>query len=55
VDVADDEVALGEDPLDVRPQRVNQPDLAWPPLEDQVDRFLAKLVGVTPLSSPGRG
>jgi AcrR family transcriptional regulator len=27
--------------------RVNQPDVAWPPLEEQVDRFLAKLVGVT--------
>ncbi|MGW4638614.1 TetR/AcrR family transcriptional regulator [Sphaerisporangium sp. NPDC004334] len=26
--------------------RVNQPDLPWPPLEDQVDRFLTKLVGV---------
>ncbi|MDN3351262.1 TetR/AcrR family transcriptional regulator [Actinomadura sp. DC4] len=28
--------------------RVNQPDLPWPPLEEQVDRFLTKLVGVTP-------
>ncbi|MFC4906666.1 TetR/AcrR family transcriptional regulator [Actinomadura gamaensis] len=28
--------------------RVNQPDHPWPPFEDQVDRFLAKLVGVTP-------
>lgn len=26
--------------------RVNQPDLPWPPLEGQVDRFLTKLVGV---------
>ena len=26
--------------------RVNQPDLPWPPLGEQVDRFLAKLVGV---------
>ncbi|MBC6456380.1 TetR/AcrR family transcriptional regulator [Actinomadura sp. HBU206391] len=26
--------------------RVNQPDLPWPPLEEQVDRFLVKLVGV---------
>jgi AcrR family transcriptional regulator len=26
--------------------RVNQPDLPWPPLEAQVDRYLAKLVGV---------
>jgi AcrR family transcriptional regulator len=24
--------------------RVNQPDLPWPPLEEQVDRFIAKLV-----------
>ncbi|MET8155022.1 TetR/AcrR family transcriptional regulator [Sphaerisporangium sp. NPDC005289] len=31
--------------------RVNQPDLPWPPLEDQVDRFLTKLVGV-PVSRP---
>jgi hypothetical protein len=27
--------------------RVNQPDLSWPPLEEQVDRFLTKLVGVS--------
>jgi AcrR family transcriptional regulator len=26
--------------------RVNQPGLDWPPLEEQVDRFLRKLVGV---------
>lgn len=26
--------------------RVNQPDAPWPPLEEQVDRFLTKLVGV---------
>ncbi|GAA2271149.1 TetR/AcrR family transcriptional regulator [Nonomuraea roseoviolacea subsp. roseoviolacea] len=31
--------------------RVNQPDLAWPPLEEQVDRFLARLVGLTPASA----
>jgi AcrR family transcriptional regulator len=30
--------------------RVNQPQLAWPPLEEQVERFLAKLVGVPPAS-----
>ncbi|MER5486836.1 TetR/AcrR family transcriptional regulator [Streptomyces sp. NPDC002812] len=30
--------------------RVNQPDLAWPPLEEQVDRFLTKLVGVSRVS-----
>ncbi|WP_435223315.1 TetR/AcrR family transcriptional regulator [Streptomyces sp. Tue6028] len=28
--------------------RVNQPELTWPPLEEQVDRFLVKLVGVPP-------
>lgn len=28
--------------------RVNQPDHHWPPLEDQVDRFLRKLVGTSP-------
>jgi AcrR family transcriptional regulator len=28
--------------------RVNQPELPWPPLEQQVDRFLEKLVGVAP-------
>ncbi|MFF1873911.1 TetR/AcrR family transcriptional regulator [Kitasatospora herbaricolor] len=28
--------------------RVNQPELTWPPLEEQVDRFLTKLVGVPP-------
>ncbi|MFK0173809.1 TetR/AcrR family transcriptional regulator [Streptomyces sp. NPDC090306] len=28
--------------------RVNQPDGEWPPLEDQVDRFLSKLVGTPP-------
>ena len=27
--------------------RVNQPDLPWPPLEEQVDRYLVKLVGVS--------
>ncbi|MBP2704992.1 TetR/AcrR family transcriptional regulator [Microbispora sp. RL4-1S] len=26
--------------------RVNEPDAAWPPLEEQIDRFLTKLVGV---------
>ncbi|WP_344484667.1 TetR/AcrR family transcriptional regulator [Nonomuraea monospora] len=26
--------------------RVNEPAMAWPPLEEQVDRFLVKLVGV---------
>ncbi|GLY87148.1 TetR/AcrR family transcriptional regulator [Actinoallomurus iriomotensis] len=28
--------------------RVNQPDLPWTPLEEQVDRFLVKLVGIPP-------
>ncbi|MER6983538.1 TetR/AcrR family transcriptional regulator [Streptomyces carpinensis] len=31
--------------------RVNQPDLPWPPLEEQVDRLLTKLVGVAPEDS----
>ncbi|TCC46314.1 TetR/AcrR family transcriptional regulator [Kribbella pittospori] len=26
--------------------RVNEPELPWPPLDEQVDRFLVKLVGV---------
>jgi hypothetical protein len=29
-------------------QRINEPDLPWPPAEEQIDRFLAKLVGLTP-------
>jgi AcrR family transcriptional regulator len=29
-------------------QRINEPDLAWPPAEEQVDRFLTKLVGLPP-------
>ncbi|MFD0365827.1 TetR/AcrR family transcriptional regulator [Nocardia sp. GCM10030253] len=28
--------------------RLNQPDQPWPPLEDQIERFLIKLVGVAP-------
>jgi AcrR family transcriptional regulator len=35
--------------------RVNQPDLPWPPLEEQVDRFLTKLVGVSTGPPPERG
>jgi AcrR family transcriptional regulator len=27
-------------------QRINEPDLPWPPLTDQLDRFLSKLVGL---------
>jgi AcrR family transcriptional regulator len=27
--------------------RINQPGLPWPPLEEQIDRFLTKLVGVS--------
>ncbi|MCK2217893.1 TetR/AcrR family transcriptional regulator [Actinomadura sp. ATCC 31491] len=27
--------------------RVNEPGLTWPPLEEQIDRFLTKLVGVS--------
>jgi AcrR family transcriptional regulator len=29
--------------------RLSQPDLPWPPIEEQVDRFLTKLVGVSTL------
>jgi AcrR family transcriptional regulator len=29
-------------------QRINEPDLQWPPAAEQIDRFLAKLVGLTP-------
>ena len=29
-------------------QRINEPDLPWPPAEEQLDRFLTKLVGLTP-------
>jgi hypothetical protein len=28
--------------------RTTTPDHHWPPLEDQVDRFLRKLVGTSP-------
>lgn len=28
--------------------RVNQPDLPWPPLDEQLDRYLTKIVGVPP-------
>lgn len=28
-------------------QRINEPDLPWPPPEEQLDRFLTKLVGLT--------
>jgi hypothetical protein len=27
--------------------RINEPDLPWPPIAEQVDRFLTKLVGLT--------
>lgn len=27
-------------------QRINEPDLDWPPAAEQIDRFLAKLVGL---------
>ena len=27
-------------------QHINEPDLPWPPLADQLDRFLTKLVGL---------
>ncbi|MBV9795529.1 MAG: TetR/AcrR family transcriptional regulator [Actinobacteria bacterium] len=41
--------------------RINEPDLPWPPFPEQADRFLAKLVGLTPpdgapaAASPGLG
>ena len=35
--------------------RVNQPDLPWPPLEEQIERFLTKLVGIAPTSPSPRG
>src|ERR1700753_1791917 len=28
--------------------RINEPDLPWPPFPEQADRFLSKLVGLTP-------
>ncbi|MFC6021610.1 TetR-like C-terminal domain-containing protein [Plantactinospora solaniradicis] len=28
--------------------RINEPNLPWPPLAEQVDRFLTKLVGLPP-------
>ncbi|MEV0095022.1 TetR/AcrR family transcriptional regulator [Streptomyces sp. NPDC050738] len=31
--------------------RVNHPESAWPPLDEQVERFLVKLVGVPPLGA----
>jgi AcrR family transcriptional regulator len=30
--------------------RLNEPDLPWPPLDEQVERFLTKLAGVPPAS-----
>ncbi|MEV6872151.1 TetR/AcrR family transcriptional regulator [Amycolatopsis sp. NPDC051128] len=29
-------------------QRINEPDLPWPPAVEQIDRFLVKLVGLRP-------
>ena len=31
-------------------QRINEPDLPWPPAVEQIDRFLTKLVGLAPPS-----
>jgi AcrR family transcriptional regulator len=31
-------------------QRINEPDLPWPPAIEQIDRFLTKLVGLAPRS-----
>ncbi|MEU4197811.1 TetR/AcrR family transcriptional regulator [Kribbella sp. NPDC026611] len=33
-------------------QRINEPDLPWPPLAHQADRFLTKLVGLPPPPTP---
>jgi AcrR family transcriptional regulator len=33
-------------------QRINEPDLPWPPAAEQIDRFLAKLVGLAPPAGP---
>jgi hypothetical protein len=33
-------------------QRINEPDLPWTPVEEQIDRFLTKLVGLE--LRPGR-
>jgi AcrR family transcriptional regulator len=35
--------------------RVNEPDLPWPPLEEQVERFLVKLVGVPAVNRGASG
>jgi AcrR family transcriptional regulator len=34
--------------------RLNQPDQPWPPLDDQIERFLGKLVGVAPMRKSAR-
>ncbi|HEY0816367.1 MAG TPA: TetR/AcrR family transcriptional regulator [Pseudonocardia sp.] len=34
-------------------QRINEPDLPWPPAEEQIDRFLRKLVGLVLPEPPG--
>jgi hypothetical protein len=31
--------------------RINEPDQPWPPVPDQADRFLTKLVGIAPLAA----
>ncbi|MFJ4653997.1 TetR/AcrR family transcriptional regulator [Nocardia sp. NPDC088792] len=33
-------------------QRINEPDLPWPPAAEQLDRFLAKLVGISKPTAP---
>jgi 8-oxo-dGTP pyrophosphatase MutT (NUDIX family) len=35
--------------------RINEPNLPWPPLAEQVDRFLTKLVGLAPQTEPDEG
>ncbi|MEV6769307.1 TetR/AcrR family transcriptional regulator [Nocardia sp. NPDC051030] len=34
-------------------QRINEPDLPWPPAAEQLDRFLTKLVGLSYPGAPG--
>jgi len=34
--------------------RLNEPDRSWPPLADQIERFLVKLVGIATALGGGR-
>jgi AcrR family transcriptional regulator len=35
-------------------QRINEPDMPWPPAIEQLDRFLTKLVGIEHPGAPGQ-